>query len=85
MIAVVYPHNPLLVLGHASDRIPGRQGRQLGIGQDTIYDRIILDLQDPNTRGQDCQSMGKLESIIGHRALIVSLEKSTLDILVVCN
>ena len=31
-------------------------------------------LHDPNTRGQDCQSMGKLESIMGHLALIVNLE-----------
>ena len=32
---------------------------------------IIMNSQDPNMRGQDCQSMGKLESIIGHFALIV--------------
>ena len=36
------------------------------------------DLHDPNIRGQDCQSMGKLESIIGHLALIVNLEQTLL-------
>ena len=31
-------------------------------------------LQLPITRGQDCQSIGKLRNIIGHLALIVNLE-----------
>ena len=37
--------------------------------------KMSLYLQDPKTRGQDCQSIGKLDSIIGHRALMVNLGK----------
>jgi hypothetical protein len=33
----------------------------------------MLFLHEPNTRGQDCQSMETLENIIGQRALIVNI------------
>ena len=32
----------------------------------------VKNSHEPNMRGHDCQSMGKLESIIGHLALMVS-------------
>ena len=35
-------------------------------------------LQLPITRGQDCQSIGKLRNIIGHLALIVNLESKSI-------
>ena len=31
-------------------------------------------LHEPRTRGQDCQSIGKLDNFIGHLALIVNLD-----------
>ena len=39
------------------------------------------DLQLPMTRGHVCQSMGKLRSIMGQRALIVSLKQEGREIM----
>ena len=35
---------------------------------------LMNSLHDPRIKGQDCQSIGKLESIIGHLAFIVNLK-----------
>ena len=39
-----------------------------------MYGPAENNLHEPRTRGQDCQSIGKLDNFIGHLALIVNLD-----------